>query len=350
MNRRTFLKTNTLALAATGAATLIPEMAGSLTARRRSSRAIKLAVKFGMVAGPGSVREKFSLLKELGYDGVELDAPSNLDKNEVREAIESTGLPVHGVVDSVHWSKPFSHPDPAVRAEGVKALEIAIQDCRAYGGDTVLVVPAVVNKQVSYADAYERSQREIRRVLPLAKELGIRIAFENVWNKFLLSPLEAARYVDEFEHPDVVGWYFDVGVEIHHPSDIIIRNSIDRPRPSAGLGTRASRRPRAGSKAGVEPVGRAGARHAPGSVPLADPFHRLLSWQAEIECPLRLLRRSARLSGARRDVFAARHGLAGEAPMTVEEVMERFGMSHRRIDRLLREAASMLRRSDDAVT
>lgn len=101
---------------------------------------------------------------------------------------------------------------------------------------------------------------------------------------------------------------------------------------------------------GVEPVGRAGARHAPGSVPLADPFHRLLSWQAEIECPLRLLRRSARLSGARRDVFAARHGLAGEAPMTVEEVMERFGMSHRRIDRLLREAASMLRRSDDAVT
>ncbi|MCL4209141.1 MAG: sugar phosphate isomerase/epimerase [Phycisphaeraceae bacterium] len=211
MNRRTFLKTNTLALAATGAATLIPEMAGSLTARRRSSRAIKLAVKFGMVAGPGSVREKFSLLKELGYDGVELDAPSNLDKNEVREAIESTGLPVHGVVDSVHWSKPFSHPDPAVRAEGVKALEIALQDCRAYGGDTVLVVPAVVNKQVSYADAYERSQREIRRVLPLAKELGIRIAFENVWNKFLLSPLEAARYVDEFEHPDVVGWYFDVG-------------------------------------------------------------------------------------------------------------------------------------------
>jgi hexulose-6-phosphate isomerase len=177
---------------------------------------ISLAVKFGMIqpaegeTPDQSIRAKFQLLKDLGYDGVEMDSPSDLDINEVIDASREVGLPIHGVVDSVHWSKPFSHPDPAVRAEGVKALEMAINDCKALGGTTVLVVPAVVNREVSYADAYTRSQEEIRRVLPLAEELGITIAFENVWNNFLLSPLEAARYIDEFESVHVK-WYFDVG-------------------------------------------------------------------------------------------------------------------------------------------
>ena len=63
---------------------------------------------------------------------------------------------------------------------------------------------------MSYDDAYRRSQREIRKAVPLAEELGVIIAVENVWNRFLLSPMEAARYVDEFESP-YVGWYFDIG-------------------------------------------------------------------------------------------------------------------------------------------
>jgi hexulose-6-phosphate isomerase len=74
----------------------------------------------------------------------------------------------------------------------------------------VLLVPAVVNKEVSYGDAYRRSQSEIRKALPIAEETGIRILFENVWNNFLLSPLETARYIDEFES-SLVGAYFDVG-------------------------------------------------------------------------------------------------------------------------------------------
>ena len=74
----------------------------------------------------------------------------------------------------------------------------------------MLLVPAVVNKDVSYTDAYTRSQAEIRKAVPLAEELGVKIAIENVWNGFLLSPLEAARYVDEFKSP-AVGWHFDVG-------------------------------------------------------------------------------------------------------------------------------------------
>jgi len=171
---------------------------------------IKKAVKIGMVKVPGTLLEKFQAVKAIGYDGIELDSPSKLSLDEVIEARDKSGLTIHGVVDSVHWNQTLSSADAAVRGEGVKALEQAIRDSKAYGGTSVLLVPAVVNRDVSYADAYSRSQSEIKKAIPLAKELGIRILFENVWNNFLLSPLEFARYIDEFESP-VVGAYFDVG-------------------------------------------------------------------------------------------------------------------------------------------
>ena len=97
-----------------------------------------------------------------------------------------------------------------MRAEGRAGLETALRDCASYGGTTALLVPAVVNGEVGYDEAWERSSAEIRKVLPLAEELGVQIALENVWNGFLLSPLEAARYVDQFES-EAIGWYFDVG-------------------------------------------------------------------------------------------------------------------------------------------
>ena len=175
-----------------------------------NGRSIPKAVKIGMVKTPGSLQEKFQLLRRLGFDGVELDSPSSLDPDEVLRARDATGLKIHGVVDSVHWQSTLSDPDPEIRSRGLEALKTAIRDSHRYGGDTVLLVPAVVNDRVSYGDAYARSQDEVRKALPLAAELKIKIAFENVWNNFLLSPLEAAQYVDEFDSP-WVGWYFDVG-------------------------------------------------------------------------------------------------------------------------------------------
>ena len=171
---------------------------------------IRKALKFGMIGEGDSVLDKFKLAKACGFDGVDMDSPTPLDRDEVLKAQDATGLVIHGAVDSVHWNKPLSHPDAAVRAEGVKALETALRDVKHWGGTTVLLVPAVVNKEVSYADAYQRSQAEIRKVLPLAAELQVKIALENVWNQFLLSPLEMARYIDELESP-WIGAYFDVG-------------------------------------------------------------------------------------------------------------------------------------------
>ena len=200
MKRRTFLRTGGGLLVAAS----MPAMGDA------RDRAIRKAVKYEMIAGDMSVLEKFQLLKSLGFDGVEMMSPANYDRDEVLAARDRSGIVIHGVVNSEHWRSPLSDPDPAVRARGREALEQALGDAGAYRSTTVLLVPAVVNKQVSYADAWKRSRAEIRRVLPLAEEVRVRIAIENVWNNFLLSPLEAARYVDEFESP-WIGWYFDVG-------------------------------------------------------------------------------------------------------------------------------------------
>ncbi len=202
--RRAFLATGA-ALAAGGS------VLGAAAAIPATPNGFKKAVKWYMV-GPtgGSVLGKFKLLKELGFDGVELDSPGGPPAKEVLNARDKTGLLVPGLVDSVHWNDHLAHPDPRARARGVRALETALREAKLYGATTVLLVPAVVNKQVSYADAYARSQAEIKKVLPLARDLNVKIAIENVWNNFLLSPLEMARYVDEFASPQV-GVHFDVG-------------------------------------------------------------------------------------------------------------------------------------------
>jgi hexulose-6-phosphate isomerase len=178
--------------------------------RADGSRALRKAVKIGMVAEGDSLTEKFALLKALGFDGVELDSPAPYTTDEVLAARDATGLPVHGVVDSVHWTKPLSHADPAVREEGRAALEGALHHAAAWGASTVLLVPAVVSKDVSYDAAWDRSLEQLRAVVPVAEDLGVAIALENVWNGFLLSPLEARAYVDELASP-AVGWYLDVG-------------------------------------------------------------------------------------------------------------------------------------------
>jgi hexulose-6-phosphate isomerase len=170
----------------------------------------KKSLKYGMVKYEGTMLDHFKMLVDVGFDGVELHAPNKFSPDEVLAARDKTGLLLPGVLEATHWKVRFSDPDPATRAEAVKTLEAALRDAKLYGSTTVLVVPAVVDKETSYVEAYKRSQAEIRKALPVAAETGVKIAFENVWNNFLLSPLEMARYIDEFESP-WVGAYFDVG-------------------------------------------------------------------------------------------------------------------------------------------
>lgn len=207
-SRRDFLKIST-SLATAAAFNPFGASLSRAQAAAGNKRALKKAVHLGMIAGDRSVLDKFKLAKDLGFDGFEVDSPGE-PKNEILKACEVTGLGIADVVDSVHWKDALSDPDPAVRARGLDGLKTALRDCKDFQCSSVLLVPGVVGQTVSYADAYTRSQVEIKKAIPLAHELGVKIAIENVWNQFLLSPLEAARYVDEFQSA-AVGWHFDVG-------------------------------------------------------------------------------------------------------------------------------------------
>lgn len=170
----------------------------------------KKSLKFGMIKEDLSVLDKFQLVKDLGFHGVELDSPHGYSDEEILEAKAKTGLEIPGLVNSLHWEQPLSDPDPAVREVCTESMISALHQCKLYGGTTVLLVPAVVNETVGYDQAWERSTAEIKKMLAAASESGVKIAIENVWNNFLISPLEAAQFIDQFDH-DMIGWYFDVG-------------------------------------------------------------------------------------------------------------------------------------------
>lgn len=192
---------------ATSAAIGISSSLGQTTFASSSKEKLKKAVKFAMIKG-GSILERFELAKKCGFVGVEADSPSPYLSYEMREASRKTGVVIHGVIDSVHWAKPLSDPKPEVRAEGLKALETAMRDTHFFGADTCLLVPGVVKDGVSFDECWERSTAEVKKMLPLAEELKVKIAIEVVWNNFLTTPELLIKYVDQFNSP-WVGAYFD---------------------------------------------------------------------------------------------------------------------------------------------
>jgi hexulose-6-phosphate isomerase len=200
-NRRDFVKS--AAAAGIAASTLSP-----LTAAEKKRPKLKLAVKYGMIGEGKTPEEKLELVKSLGFQGVEIDSPSNIDLPALKKACEKTGIVMHGTIDSVHWKKPLSSPDPDVRFEGLKGLTTAILDAHYFGAPTALLVPGVARDGVTYQECFERSAAEVRKALPLAEKLKVVIGIETVWNDFITSPEQMIAYVDQFESP-WVGAYFD---------------------------------------------------------------------------------------------------------------------------------------------
>lgn len=200
MNRRNFVQT----AACTGLAMTIP----ALSEAQGKKPALKIAVKYGMIRPGSTPLEKLQLAKKLGIEGVEVDSPSGLDKEAARKAAAETGVKIHGVIDSVHWRDTLSSPDAAVREKGLKALIGALEDAKFFGSDTVLLVPGVVNQTATYEQCYERSQAEVRKALPIAEKLGVKICIETVWNNFITKPEQLVQYIDDFKNP-MVAAYFD---------------------------------------------------------------------------------------------------------------------------------------------
>lgn len=201
MNRREFTRNTIMGSAFTIAAP-------AFKFNDQSQRTLKKGIMWGSIGFGGSILEKFQAAKAAGFDGVEV--MSHLNREEVLAAQDATGMVIPSVCGDKHWKFLLSDPDPAVRAQGVEALKLTIEDAKTYGADTILLVPGRVTESVTYDECWTRSAEAIRKVIPMAVDMKVRIAIENVWNNFLLSPMEAASYVDQFRTA-MVGFYFDCG-------------------------------------------------------------------------------------------------------------------------------------------
>jgi hexulose-6-phosphate isomerase len=201
--RRTFLQTAAGAVAVAG-------FAGRRAVHAAGSP--KKAILVSMLPKELSLKDRFALARELGFEATEVHTVTDKAEAEaMKAASDATGLKIHSIMNEAHWEFPLSSADPAVVKKSVEGMETSLRNAALFGAGVVLLVPAVVDPKTSYADAWTRSQRVIReRLLPLATELKVVIGIEEVWNKFLLSPLEFARYVDEFDSPWVKA-YLDVG-------------------------------------------------------------------------------------------------------------------------------------------
>ncbi|MDO8543050.1 MAG: sugar phosphate isomerase/epimerase family protein [Opitutaceae bacterium] len=205
-SRRQFLKTSLGTLTLTAGLGSLSSFAADAVAPRK--RAMKKG--FMLNAFPGRampVAKQFQLLKEAGFDGVE--PRSHLNQDEVLRARDATGLSIPSVTCGTH-SRLLAQGARSQWQGGVDGIQQALRDAKRYGASSILVVPGLVTENISYEENYQRTQAGIRACIPLAEELGVTMAIENVWNNFLMSPMEAARYVDEFKSA-AVGFHLDIG-------------------------------------------------------------------------------------------------------------------------------------------
>jgi hexulose-6-phosphate isomerase len=207
IDRRSFLTS----MAALGVASRAEPLLAAQTPASSAS-AIQKSTLISMLPKERSYQERFTIAREAGFAGIEMQTVTAPEEAAaIHEAAKATGLRIHSVMNMDHWRLPLSSADPEVVKGSVAGMETSLRNAALWGADAVLLVPAVVDAATSYQDAWTRSQRVIKeRLLPMATQLKVRIAVEEVWNKFLLSPLEFARYVDDFQSPWLRA-YFDVG-------------------------------------------------------------------------------------------------------------------------------------------
>jgi len=218
-SRRDFLKSSVTAACAAGlgggglARSLAARPVSTFVPNPQSSTPlpIKKGVWFGMLPANLSYADRYKMARDVGFEVVQ--APTEPDERkaeEVQKAADAANIRIDSVMNMDHWKFPLSSNDPAEVEKSLAGMRTSLHNAKLWGSDVVLLVPAVVNPQTSYHDAWTRSQKQIRTLLPLAEELKVVIGIEEVWNKFLLSPLEMAKYIEEFQSPWIRAW-FDVG-------------------------------------------------------------------------------------------------------------------------------------------
>lgn len=184
----------------------------------------------------GSIKESLALAKDAGFEGVELALnatgelsmeSSEAEVKEVKKIADDMGLSLYSLSSGLCWDYRLSDDDPALRAKAKDMIKKQLETAKILGADTVLVVPGVVNvefsspeKKVAYNVVYDRALEGLNELKSYAEGLGVSIGLENVWNKFLLSPMEMRDFIDKIDSP-YVGAYLDVGNTLYcgYPED-----------------------------------------------------------------------------------------------------------------------------------
>lgn len=177
---------------------------------------MKKAICFGCIPSKVggkdlSVKDKFNLARDAGFDGVEIHGGGSDEQvQEMHEAAKAAGIAIPSIMGGVHWQYPLSDPDDSVAQKCLDSISKSIEHAALVGADTVLLVPGVVNEKVSYEEAWKNSIKRIKKLIPVCTKHRVYIGIENVWNKFLLSPMEMCNYIDGFKSKWIQA-YFDVG-------------------------------------------------------------------------------------------------------------------------------------------
>ena len=184
----------------------------------------------------GSIKDSLLLAKDAGFEGVELAlnaegelslASSEKELTEIRKVAEGLGLSLYSLSCGMCWDYRLSDDDPAMREKAKDIIKKQLEAAKILGADTALVIPGVVNvefsspeKKVAYDVVYERALEGINELKSYAEELKVSIGLENVWNKFLLSPMEMRDFIDKIGS-DYVGSYLDIGNTLYcgYPED-----------------------------------------------------------------------------------------------------------------------------------
>lgn len=171
-----------------------------------------------------TLKQVFELAKECGYDGIELNmvdpdgsgtltlntANTQDELNEILQLSKDNNLPITSVSSGLHWKYALTDNDPANREKGKDVVRKMIDAAAFFGSDTILVVPGVVTPQVTYKTAYGRALDAFNELKNYAETKNVIIGVENVWNKFLISPLEMSDFIDKIASTHVKA-YFDAG-------------------------------------------------------------------------------------------------------------------------------------------
>jgi len=187
---------------------------------------MKKSISVWSFYGDWSLKEKMALAKDAGFEGIEVDVsgdgPINLDSDEaaideVGTMAADAGLALSGLATGMYWEFNPASENAETRSNAKRVIETQIRAASRLGIDAILVVPGSVGadfipgcEEIPYNLVWDRATEFVQGALPLAKESGVTICIENVWNKFMLSPMELARFIDQFDD-ERVGSYFDVG-------------------------------------------------------------------------------------------------------------------------------------------